>query len=189
MFDFLLSFRSWSSQTSLLFFTVFTLSLLPKLLAWTQCLWRARAALRLLGFLRCLASLVTHRLQNWNTPLDRCCCLRTSFKRPESPQTSDSWTWIKAISVLRIAGCFSRIKDLLVSITLDISEDFRNYFGPDFEPLLWKPSESNSMNMKWVFVFLSSLRQPHYYHIKQKLLVISLSSLSFFCETSLKILG
>lgn len=39
----LVFYRSWSSQTCLQCFIVFTLSLLPKLLAWIRCLWRAMA--------------------------------------------------------------------------------------------------------------------------------------------------
>lgn len=73
--DFFFSFRSWSSQISLLCFTVFMLFLLPKLLAWTRCLWRVKATRLPRGFLHFPASHVFHRHLNWNTPLDRCCSL------------------------------------------------------------------------------------------------------------------
>lgn len=70
---FSVSLRSWSSQTSSQCFTVFTLFSLPKLLAWTRCLWRAKAPRPPLGSLLFPVSPVIHRHLSWNTPLDRCC--------------------------------------------------------------------------------------------------------------------
>lgn len=79
--DLFFSYRSWSSQTSLQCFTVFTLFSLPKLLAWTPCLWRATAMQQPLGFHLFPVSPVIHRHQNSNMPLDRCCSLQMPFKK------------------------------------------------------------------------------------------------------------
>lgn len=68
---FCLSCRSWSSRTSSPCFTVFTLFSLPKLLAWTRCLWRAKAPRPPLDFLLFPVSHVIHRHLSSNTPLDR----------------------------------------------------------------------------------------------------------------------
>lgn len=81
IFFFSLSFRSWSSQTSLRCFTVFMLFLLPKLLAWTRCLWRAKATRLPLGFPLFPVSHVIHRHRNSNMPLDRHCPPQTPSRR------------------------------------------------------------------------------------------------------------
>lgn len=75
------SFRSWSSQISLLCSIAFTLSLLPKWRVWTRCLWRAKALRLQLGFLPFPLSHVIPRHLNSNTPLDRHCTPQTSPKR------------------------------------------------------------------------------------------------------------
>lgn len=79
--DSVLFFRSWSFQTSSRCSTVFMLFLLPKLLAWTRCLWRAKALRLQLGFLPFPVSHVIHKHLNSNTPLDRRCSPRTPSER------------------------------------------------------------------------------------------------------------
>lgn len=86
------SFRSWSSRTSSLCFTVFTLSLLPKLLAWIRCLWRATELRLTWGFPLFLVFHVIHRHRNWNLPLDRCCSLHTPFKRMLDLAVTLAWS-------------------------------------------------------------------------------------------------
>lgn len=68
---FCLSYRSWSSPTSSLCFTAFTLSSPPKLLVWTRCSWKVKARRPPRAFPPCPPSPVTHRRLNSNTPLDR----------------------------------------------------------------------------------------------------------------------
>lgn len=70
-FFFIMSFRSWSSQTSSPCFIVFTLFSPPKSLAWTRFSWRAKATRPPPASRPSAASRVTHRRRSWNTPPDR----------------------------------------------------------------------------------------------------------------------
>lgn len=138
----ILSFRSWSSQTSTPCFIVFTLFLLPKSLAWTRFLWRAKAPRPPPGILLFPVSHVIHRHLNSNTPPDR-----RRFRQTPSKRT---WPWPKKRGQENWKS--GGIKDLFESYILDILVsdfwDFWNNCGPKHEPLLWETSQRDATDTK-----------------------------------------
>lgn len=137
---FCFSYRSWSSPTSSLCFTAFTLSSPPKLLVWTRCSWKVKARRPPLAFPPCPPSHVTHRRLKSNTPLDRRLFWHAQASRGIKRLTGKNGTEeaTRARGGIKIPLWW--VLHLVSTTFLQLLEHFLDL---KYKPLIWEKTQKN----------------------------------------------